>query len=314
MSSTCSLGFKNSEELAPRGIQNGFRQMTVLDHSGDLKVFHHNASIAISIGLSRLEMVISPLATNLQMRLGHGLRSLAFAVTAPLTAAHLALLASKRSGRRAIEPWVLNRVALTIGQKGPQPYVNANSGMLTGTWQMLRLRLYLTDDQSVPMPISPHHEMHGLGLAFERSVQLDLEEVPQLLRHNQVFLLLMQIAIFAVLPELDGMPAVRLLKARKPNSREMMLFGSEKPFEGLREPISKHLHGGGWYMFALSFESLFQVILAGECLILLILRLDCLKHAIINGARLCQASHEQAGLFLIHEKAKLKRSHVDILM
>ncbi len=56
------------------------------------------------------------------------------------------------------------------------------------------------------------------------------------------------IAIFAVLPELDGMPAVRFLEAREPDIISLMFFGGEKPFEGLREPISKHLHCGCWYM------------------------------------------------------------------
>ena len=39
MTSSCSLVFKDGEELAPRGVQDGFRQLMILDHSGDLEVF-----------------------------------------------------------------------------------------------------------------------------------------------------------------------------------------------------------------------------------------------------------------------------------
>jgi hypothetical protein len=88
-------------------------------------------------------------------------------------------------------------------------------------------------------------------------MQLDLEKMSQLLRHNQVFLILVQIAVFAILPELKRVPTVGLLETGESDTRDIVLFGSKKACEGLGEPISKHLNACGWNVFALSLESLF---------------------------------------------------------
>src|SRR5437899_7835282 len=71
MSGAFSLGSKDIEEGTPASVQDGFRQMMVFHHSGDLKVFNDNMMIALGIGLGRLEMVISTLPGNLQVRLGN---------------------------------------------------------------------------------------------------------------------------------------------------------------------------------------------------------------------------------------------------
>jgi hypothetical protein len=144
-------------------------------------------------------------------------------------------------------------------------------------------------------------------------MQLDFEEMTKLLWHNKVFLLLMQVTIFAVLTKLDGMPAVWLLETREPDIGDIIFLGREKAFERFRQAISKYLHRCGRDMFTLPFESGFQVILTRERAILLILSLDGLKHAIVNGARLTQALHEQGILVFIHEKSILKRFHSYIL-
>jgi len=106
------------------------------------------------------------------------------------------------------------------------------------------------------------------------------------------------------------MPTVRLLEAREANARNGMLLGGKKMFERFGEPISQHLHGGGGHMFTLPLESTLKIIFAWKRLLLLVLLLDRLKHAIIDDARLTQASHEQAGLFLIWVDPILKRFHV----
>jgi hypothetical protein len=124
----------------------------------------------------------------------------------------------------------------------------------------------------------------------------------------------MQIAIFAILPELDGMPPIWLLETREADTGDVVLLGGKKAFEGLREPIRKHLYRCGRDMFALPLEYCFKLILAGECLFFLILCLDDLKHAIINGARLGETIHEQSGLLFIRIQAVFKGSHVNILL
>src|SRR6266496_181964 len=128
------------------------------------------------------------------------------------------------------------------------------------------------------------------------------------------FLILMQIRIFAVLSELDGMPAVWLLEPGEAYSRDALLPGGKKALERRTQTISQHLNSGGRNMCALSLESRFQVILAWEGAFFLILSLDGLKHLVIDDARLFQALHEQMGLLLLHEQAILKGSHASILL
>src|SRR5437762_8788111 len=103
MTSSCSLLFKDVKELTPRGIQDGFRHMMILDHSGDSKVFDCNRLIVFSILFSRLEMMVTALTIDLQMGLGCATSSFPASMTALLTPVHPALLASECSLRGAIE-------------------------------------------------------------------------------------------------------------------------------------------------------------------------------------------------------------------
>jgi len=313
MTSSCSLIFKDIEECTPRGVENALGQMVIFHHIGDLKVFHGNTVILFSIPLRSLEMVISALAIDLQMRLGDVPGGNASSVAAFLASAHRTLFASERLLGRTIETRVRNHIALAIGKEDFQPDINADVRMLTGTWCVFVLWLCFADNQRVPMPIGAVNQVHRLGGTHDRPVQLDLEEMPHLLRDNEVFLILMQIAIFAILPKLDGMPPIWLLETRETNTGDVVLLGGKKAFEGLREAICEHLYRGGWYVLTLSFECRFKLIFAWECPVLLIPYLDGLKHAIVHGARLCQARHELAGLLLIHEQAVLKYSHENIL-
>ncbi len=314
MTSSCSLLFKDVEELAPRGVQDGFRHMMVLDHSGDSKVFYCNMLIVLGVLLRHLEMMVTALSVDLQMGLGYGLGSLTLAVAAFLATAHDALLASECLLRGAVEARVLDSSALAIGEERLQPDIKADVRMLARRGDMLSMRFRLAHNQGVPMSIGAVNKMYGLGRPLNRAMQLDLEEMPDFLGYNQVFLVFMQIAVFPILPQLDGVPAIRLLEAREANSRDSMLFGSQETFERLGEPISKHLHGGGRHMIALPFESRFKLILARKYFILLVLCFDGFKHAIIDGARLYQASQKQASLFLIRIQSKLKRSHTYFLL
>ena len=313
MTSSCSLVFKDGEELAPRGVQDGFRQLMVLDHSGDSKVFDHEMVIVLGVLLRHLELMVTALTVDLQMGLGYGLRSLTLAMAALLAATHGALLASQRLLRGAIEARVLNRTALAIGEERLQSDINADVRMLARRGEMLSMRFRLAHKQGVPMSIGAVHKMDGLGRPLNRAMQLDLEEVSDFLGYNQVFHVFMQIAVFPILPQLDGVPAIGLLEAREANARDSMLFGSQETCERFREPISQHLHGGGRHMLALSFECGLKIILGGKYSILLVQCFDGFKHAIVNGARLCQACHEQASLVLLRIQSKLKRSHSYVL-
>ena len=312
MPSTCSLCAENIEKRAPAGVHDGFSEMVIFDHMTDSQVFYHNALIAFGIGLGCLEMVISPLSIDLEMSLCYVLSRLPSSLTVFLAPAQLTLLASQGLLRATIEARVLNRMALAIRKERLESYINPNISMCAYTGKMLVLWLSLADNQGIPMSIRTQDQMDRFRRPLNGPMQLDLEAMPDLLGHNEVFLVLMQVHIFAVLAQLDGMPAVRLLETGEAYSRDAMLLGCKKALERRTQTISQHLNGGGRNMCALSLESRFQVILAGEGAFSLILSLDGRKHLVIDTARLFQALHEHMGLWLIHEQAILKCSHADI--
>jgi hypothetical protein len=313
MTSSFSPIFKDVEERTPTSVENALGQVMIFHHVGDLKVFDSNDLILFSILLGGLEMVISALTINLEMRLGNVTGSFASSMRTFLASAHLALLAPKGLLRATIETGVLNRLALTISKEDLQPDINADVRMLTLPGCMFALGFRFTDDEGIPMTIRTMNQVDRLRSSRDRTMQLDLEEMTELFRDNEVLLILMQIAVFSILSQLDRMPPIRRFETREANTRDGVLPGNQEPFEGFGEAISKHLYAGGGHMLTLSFEGRFKLILAWKGSLLLILLLDGLHHPIVNGARLCQASHEFAGLLRLHTQAILKGPHGSIL-
>ena len=269
--------------------------------------------IVVGILFSRLVVKITALSSNLEMSLCRVTRGLTASVATLLASAHLALLTPQSARRGAIKAGIVYRVPEAVGQKGLQAHINADIRMGTGRGSVFGLRVSFTDDEGIPMTISTMNEVNRLGRALYRAMHLDFEGLAYLLGNDEMFSVFMQIAILAVLPQLNGMPAIRLLETRKTNVRDVILLGCQKTFERFREAVCQHLHCGGWHMFPLPLEGFFHVILAWESPLLCILMLDSLKHGIVNAARLSQAGHEQAGLFFGGKKSVLKRSHRDIL-
>ena len=313
MTSSSSLLFKDIEKCAPTGVKDALCQRMIVDHVEKTQVLNRNDLIAFCIRRCRLKVEVTALPLDLEMGLRRTASRFALSVTALCTPGQLALLAPQGFLRGAIEARVLYRLAFAVSEKGLETNVNADSRMMAVIWRMLGLWLRLTDDERVPVSIRPMHKVHGLGCALESTVHLDLEGFADLSRDMQMLVIGIQprIAAGAVLSELERVPAVRLLETRETHIRNTHLSGLEKPFKRFREAISQHLNRGGRYILtATAFELCRQIILRGERTLLCILRLDGLKHLVIELARLCQACHEQAGLGLIWIQAVFKRSHV----
>src|SRR5713101_3877961 len=312
MTSSLSLVFKDIEECAPTSVHDALCQRLILHHVENSKLLNRNHLIAFSILLSCFIVMVPTLTGNLQMGLCRATSSLTTAMRTFLTACYGSLLASQRSLRGAIETRILNRMTLAIGEETQESHINTDSGMLACGWFVFGLGFRLADDQGIPVSIGTMDEMNGFRSSLNRAVQLDLERPAQLSRNMHMFVIRIQpyITASAVLPELNGMPAIRLLETGEARIRDAQLFRSKIPFERLHKSISKHLHGGGRHMFtSTTLELCSQIVLRWECAILLILCLKRSQHLIIELARLGQASHKQAGLFLIHKQAILKRSH-----
>ena len=130
-----------------------------------------------------------------------------------------------------------------------------------------------------------------------------------------MLLALVQGHIFAVLPQVDRVPPVRLLEPREPYIRKAQSLGRKKAFLGFGEPISEALYRGGRHMFAsMPFEGGIQDVLARKRPILLILCLECCHHLVIERACLGEASHEQFPLCLSRIQTVLKHLHASILI
>ena len=227
MPSSCSLVTEDVEECAPTGVHDALREMVIFHHVRHLKVFNCNQLIALGVRFRGLEMVIAALPVDLQVRLRHVLRGFPAAMTTLLASAQLALFASQGSLRGTIEARVLNGMTLTIREKGLQPNVNADVRMLTCRGKVCRLGFRFADDEGIPMPIRTQDQVDRFRRPLNGPMQLDLEEMPDLLGHDEVFLLLMQRRIFAILPQLDGMPLVAFLEAREAHLYSKLFAGKE---------------------------------------------------------------------------------------
>src|SRR6266446_1108001 len=313
MPGSFSLVTEDVEKCAPTGVHDALSEMVIFHHVRDLKVFNCNQLIALGVRFCCLEMVIAALPIDLHVRLSHVLSSLPASMRAFLATTHGTLLTSQRTLRRAIEAWVRNGVPLAISQERFEPYINTDIRMLTDTWRMLSLWFSLTDDKRVPMPISTQDKMDCFGFALYRAMQLDFDGLTHLGRNDEVFLILVQVYIFPILPELDGVPLIAFLKARE-TYFQGKLFACKKTFERFGEAISKTLYRCGWDMLsATSFETSGEIILTRECTLFFILRFDRLKHLVIDMPGLAQALHEQMGLLLIWIQTVFKCPHRCIL-
>ena len=129
MTSSFSLIFKDGEEGTPTGVHDGFGQMMIFHHIGDLKVFDRNMVIAFSVLLGRLEVEVSALPRYLEMGLRRTLSGFTLAVTALLASAHGTLLASQGRLTLAIVARVINGMPFAISQERFQPDINADIRM-----------------------------------------------------------------------------------------------------------------------------------------------------------------------------------------
>src|SRR5260370_7109272 len=68
MPSTLSLGFKDIEERAPGGVHDTFCEMMVFDHAVNVQVLDGNVMILFSIRFGDLEMKVTALPLNLEIR------------------------------------------------------------------------------------------------------------------------------------------------------------------------------------------------------------------------------------------------------
>ncbi len=309
MPSTLSLGREDIEELTPTRIMDTFREMVVLHHVGDLKVFDGNALIAFSVVFGDFEMMVSALPFDLQMCLSGTLSGFAVASAPLLAAAHLPLLTSKCLLTLAKGSWVRNCVAFAIREKRFESYVNANVRMFALSRFMVSTWLGLTDNEDIPMAVSTQDEMSRPGCTFDRTMHLDLDGAAQLLGKRQMLPVRGKREIGLVLSQLNRMPTIGLLETRETASFTQFSHRKEA-FEGLIQTIRQHLDRGSGYMLTPTATKLSgQIVFHEECARLLIVLFGGGQHFIVEMPRRDQAPHEGFGLGFLRIEAIFKRSH-----
>ena len=96
MTGSLSLIFKKSEKRAPGGVHDAFCEMMVFDHAVDVQVLDGNVMILVGVLLSRLEVKITALTCDLEMRLG----SIAGGLTASLAGGTADVVCASRFSAR----------------------------------------------------------------------------------------------------------------------------------------------------------------------------------------------------------------------
>jgi hypothetical protein len=310
MPSTCSLGFKDIEERAPRGIHDAFCEMMVLDHAVNVQLLNGNMLIGLGILLGNLIVKVPALPLDLEVSLCGAPCSFPSPLTPLFPTGYCALLTPKRLLALAVVVRIVYCTSFGVRQEGFQPNIDPNSRVLTHTWSMLRMRLSLTDNQGIPMPIGSMHEVSRLRCPFKRTMQFDFDRATQFLGDDKMLPTRGKLEVRFMLSELNGVPSIWLFETGEPHIREAQLTGGKKAFEGLTQAIREHLDGGSRHVFTPATGKLFvQIVLRRERAILLILCPECCKHLIVEMSRLAQACHEQTRLLLSRVEAVFKRFH-----
>jgi hypothetical protein len=309
MTSSYSLVFKDSEKCAPGGVHNALGEMMVLDHPFNVEVLNGDMLIGLSVALRDLVVEITPLPRDLEMGLCRTPARFPASVRALLATGECALLASERGLTLAKVAWIRNGAAFAVGEEGGETNVNTDVRMRTCGWAMFCLWSSFTDKEHIPVSVSTQHEVSRLGSAFYPTMELDFDRATHLLGNGKMLAIGGKLKVRFMLSELDTMPAIGFLETRKADIRHTQLFRSKITFESLTESIREHLDGRGRHVFPTTCKLLVQIILRGECPVLLIVRLERCEHLIVEMPRLTQTSQEQVLLLLIRIEAILKRSH-----
>src|SRR5215472_965604 len=321
MAGSLSLVAQDVKKRAPTGVVNTLGEMVIAHHPYHVQVLYAEAAVPLSIPLGGLEVEVAALATDLQVLAGDFAAGFATAMAALRAAADGALPVRQALLPPTIVSGILHRLALGVGQKHFQAHVQPNRGMiairLSGMcFSESILGQRLTDDQRVPMSISPQHEMRRDGRPFKRAVQLDFEQAPQLGGHMQMRTSFIEpyVAVRFILAELNRVPAVGRLEAREAH-RHSQLLEVQGAFERLGKPVGQRLHRcGGHRLAATSLEARREVILRGKRAVRVILRSQTRQHLIIDRSRFREAVHQLLSLCAVGVQSVLKRSHALLVL
>jgi hypothetical protein len=166
----------------------------------------------------------------------------------------------------------------------------------------------VADDKDVPMPVGAMDEVGGLRCAFERTVLLDFETAPELLRDAKPVLFGVEehVPSAPILPKLYRMPAVGPLEARKVRLLAELATAQET-LEGSVETVGERLHCGlRDVLSATPLEAVGQIVAAEELARSLVMGLDHFEHLVVQMAAFGQTGKKPSVLGAVEEEPVLE--------
>lgn len=295
-------------EGGPTCVSDALSQTVVLQHVANPQVFDCDEGIAINVMPGRLVRVVLALTGDLEVLTGRLLRCFAAAARTLLAACGLALRPPELLVPFPKTARVLDRVAIGVRDEVRESDIQPDRRAVL----FLPRLTEITDDEDIPVPVGAVNEMSGFGSPFQRTMLLDLEAATEFLWDVKplCFGVEEHISAGAVLPKLDGVPAVSRLEARKANRWYAKLFTTKEPLEGFVEPMGKSLYRGLRDVFSTSpLEAVREIVATEELPSLIVMSLDLIKHLVVKMAAFRQRRKEQAMLLPVRKKTILERFH-----
>ncbi len=282
---------KDRDETRPTRVGNTFCETRVPYQILYVEVLHSDESVPVDVPAGGFVEEIFPLTSALEVALrGDSCRFLT-SIGAFLSPARLTLRFAQAFLAPLIVAWVIDRSALGVGKKALQAQIYANG------WAGLkrRFRSYIAYDEGIPMVVSPAHEVDRFRSTLDRTMLLYLDASTKLFRNLERFGFLLQKSIvsFAVLPEMDRVPAIARFKPRETNLLPVFLTVKESPdgdVQAVTERLDRRLRD---VLAATTLESASEIVPTQRIAALRVVALDQFEHFVVNKARFDETGEEQ---------------------
>lgn len=275
----------------------------VLDHIRDVQIFDDDGAVLVHIPPRHLVQKILALSGRLEVQLRYRPRRFPATIRALPAAAHLALSAPKLLLRVLVAASTGYRVAVGVSKEDPEPDVEADRWAVFG-WRRLSK---VTNNQRVPITVSPENEVHGFRRTFERAMLLHFDSLAELTGDAKPAVLEPNVPTLPVLAEVYRMPAISRFEARESRLLSEFFAGDAAP-QGFVQPVSKRLYRSrGDMLVAAALKPGCERILEKKLAGFGIMISNLLKHLVVQMARLSETSHQQPSLAAVRVESVLER-------
>lgn len=279
------------DETRPTRVGDTFCEMRVSYQVLYVEVLHSDEGVPVDVPAGGLVEEILPLAGTLEVPLRGGSCGFLASIGASLSTARLALRFAQPFLTPLVVAWVVDRLALRVGEKALQAQIYADGRTLFER----RCRSQIAHDERIPMAVSPAHEIGRFRPTLDRTMLFYLDTSTKLFGNLEPLGPLLQeyVVSFTVLSEMDGVPTVASLKTRKTNLLSVFLTIQES-LDGDVQAVAECLDRGlGDVLATPAFEPARKVVPTQRIAALNVVALDQFEHFVVNTARFGETGEEQ---------------------